>query len=309
MADYEAIIIGGGPAGLTAGLYLARAKIRSLLLEQDLIGGKIKNLEYIENYPGFAEGIPGPRLSNEMQAQSVKFGLRTEIGKVTNVESYSGTKCITCDDGRVFTTASIIIAGGSHPRKLGVPGEEKYRGKGVFNCAYCDGGQYEGKAVAVCGGGDSGITEALYMSKIASKVILLEALSTITATAILQDRASANPKIEILCSSKVVEIFGETEVTGLKYLDAASGAVRSLAVDGILIYVGLEPFTTYLPGVVPLDKAGQIIVNGRMETEDPGIFAAGDIRSESPGQVSTAVGDGATAAVSVMRYLHSSASD
>jgi thioredoxin reductase (NADPH) len=307
MFDYDAIIIGGGPAGLTAGLYLGRARFRTLLLEGDLCGGKIKNLEMIENYPGFADGVSGPQLVQQIHDQAVKYGLRLETGTVTGIEIYSGSKCITCEGGRSYTTAAIILAGGSEPKKLGVPGEKEFTGRGVFNCAFCDGGQFAGRPVAVCGGGDAGITEALYMTKLASRVLVLEALPALTASAILQERACTNPKLEVHCGKKVTAIRGDNCVKMIETLDTGTQVKQDLPVDGVLVHIGLIPNTSYLDGVVPLDDRGQVTVNNRMETEVPLVLAAGDIRSGSPGQVSTAVGDGATAAMTLIKLLQSGA--
>jgi thioredoxin reductase (NADPH) len=301
MFDWDIIIVGGGPAGLAAGIYLCRGRVRTLLIEGESYGGKIKNLEMIENYPGFPNGIAGAQLANEMQSQAVKYGLETETGKVTGLEIYSGSKCVICEDGRSYTCGGIILAGGSRPKKLGVPGEEAFAGKGVFNCAFCDGGQFANQVVAVCGGGDAGITEALYMAKIASKVILIEAMPALTASAILQERVKANPKMEIHCGMRISAIKGAQKVESVDYTEGDKKG--TLPVDGVLVHIGLVPDTDYLPGNIPLAKNGQVIVNERMETEIPLLLAAGDIRSGSSGQVSTAVGDGATAAISAIKQL------
>ena len=206
-------------------------------------------------------------------------------------------------DGSNYTTSAVIIAGGSVPKKLGVPGEEKLRGSGVFNCAFCDGDQFLDRVVAVCGGGDAGVTEALYMTKLASKVILLEMLPKLTASAIMRERAESNPKLEIHCGAKVEAIVGNDRVEGIEFVDAESNQKRALEVNGVLVHVGIEPDTEYLKGVVSLDERGQIIVNERMETDVPYILAAGDIRSGSLQQVVTAVSDGATAAITAEKLL------
>ncbi|MFC1940852.1 NAD(P)/FAD-dependent oxidoreductase, partial [Chloroflexota bacterium] len=208
-----------------------------------------------------------------------------------------------CSDGASYTTAVVIIAGGSRHKKLGVPGEEELQGMGVFECAFCDGGQFVDRVVAVCGGGDAGITEALYMTKLASKVILFEALPELTATAILQERALANPKLEVRCGVKVEAIIGDGQVKAIEFQEVESGQKGTLNVDGVLVHVGLDPNTSYLSGIVPLDSQGQIVVNERMETEVPYILAVGDIRRGSPRQIVTAVGDGATAAITAQRLL------
>ncbi len=300
MFDWDAVIIGGGPAGLTAGLYLSRAMRRTLLLDKDTAGGYLRNIELIENYPGF-EGISGAQLASQMVAQAKKFGLQVENAEVTGIELFSGTRFVACANGQGFTTNVIIIAGGSKNKKLNVPGEAELSGKGVFECALCDGGHYTDKVVAVCGGGDAGVTEALYMARIASKVVLIEAMPKLTATVILQERLAANPKIEVRCGLKVAAILGKDKVEAIEL--ATAKKKETLKVDGVLVHIGLEPNTGYLEGIVPLDEQGQVIVNENMQTEVPYIFAAGDIRSGSPRQVAAAAGDGAIAAIRTERLL------
>jgi len=303
MFDWDVVIIGGGPAGLTAGLYLSRAKRRTLLLDKDSFGGYIRNVELIENYPGFPNGVSGAQLASEMVSQAVKYGLRMEIAEVTGIELFSDCKWVGCTNGQGYTANLVIIAGGSRHKKLGVPGEESLQGKGVFNCAFCDGGHFADRVVVVCGGGDAGLTEALYMTKIASKVILIEAESKLTATALLQERAATNPKIEILCGMRVESILGSDKVEAIELIDQAGSRREKIKADGVLVHIGLDPNTEYLDGIVPLDGQGQIIVSSKMETEVPYIFSAGDIRSGSPRQVAAAVGDGAIAAISAERLL------
>jgi thioredoxin reductase (NADPH) len=301
MFDWDVVIIGGGPAGLTAALYLCRAKRRTLLLERDTAGGYIRNIELIENYPGFTDGVSGAQLASEMVRQAEKYGLQTELAEVTGIEVFSGTRYVGCSRGQGFTTSVVIIAGGSKNKKLGVPGEAELSGKGVFECAFCDGGHYAGRVVAVCGGGDAGVTEALYMAKIASKVVVIEAMPELTATAVLQDRLIALSNVEVRTGTVVEAITGNEKV---ETITLASGEKKkTLKVDGVLVHIGLEPNTDYLDGVVPLDDHGQVIVNDRMESEVPYILAAGDIRSGSPRQVVAAVGDGAIAAITAQKLL------
>ena len=303
MPDWNAVIIGGGPAGLTAGLSLCRGNWRTLLLEKETVGGYIMNVEYIENYPGFPEGVVGSQLGMDMKNQALKYGLKTERNEVLALEDSPGYKKVFCSDGNTYTTSAVIIAGGSVPKRLGVPGEDELGGRGVISCAFCDGGQFNGKVVAVCGGGDAGLTGALYLAKIASKVILIEAMPELTATAVLRDRVKENPKIEVHCGTTATAIVGASQVENIEFVEAGSRQKGSLKVDGVLVHVGLEPITDYLEGVVPLDELLQVIVNEWMETKVPGIFAAGDIRSKSPCQVSTAVGDGAAAGIPAQKFL------
>lgn len=301
--DYDVIIIGGGPAGLSAGLYVSRGNYRALLLEKESFGGRIKNVEWIENYPGFAKGVSGPQLASEMVDQATNAGLEIEMAEVTGIELYSGCRCVQLEDGRSYTADALIVAGGCRHKHLGVPGERELAGKGVIECAFCDGGQFSEKVVAVCGGGDSGITEALYLTKLASKVILLEAEPNLTATAVLQERARANKKIEIHCGTKVIAIQGSGHVEALEFEKIATKARGSWPVDGVLVHIGMEPNTGFVEGILSLDGRQQVEVNHRLETSVPFIYAVGDTRSNSPMQVASAVGDGATAAVYVHRLL------
>ena len=302
--DYDVIIIGAGPAGLAAGLYTSRARLRTLVLEKESIGGELVNRELIENYPGFGEGVQGPELGSAMAQQLMNFGAEFKCCKVTGVVVRSDYKLVKTDDEN-HTCKGIIIASGSLPKKLGVPGEETFAHRGVFYCATCDGPQFAGKAVAVAGAGDSGITEGLALARIATKVTIVEFLPQPKASKVLQERALSNPKIEIRCATKIEAIIGDEHVTGLDLEDCNTGAKSRLAAEGILVRIGLLPNTQFLNGVLPLTPAGQIPVNENMETSIPGIFAAGDVRQYSPMQIATAVGDGVNAAMSLGRYLES----
>lgn len=303
MFDCDVAIIGGGPAGLAAGLYLGRAKRRTLVLEKDLFGGNLKNVDWIENYPGYAEGVSGPQLATEMEKQAEKYGVQLKLTEVTGIEIFSSSRWVACANGQGFTAAVVIVAGGSRPRRLGVPGELTLEGKGVFTCALCDGGHFLDQTVVVCGSGDSALTEALYMSKLASKVVLLARSPVLRATSILQDRVLANPKIEVRTGTKVEAIVGNGKVEAVEFTRAENGERATLQADGVLVRVGIEPNTNYLEGIVDLDDRGQVVVNDKMETATRYILAAGDIRSGSPRQVATAVGDGVTAAIRAERIL------
>jgi thioredoxin reductase (NADPH) len=304
MLDYDAIIIGGGPAGLTAGLYLSRGKYRTLLIDRDGFGGSVKNAAWIENYPGFSTGIAGAQLASEMMAQALNSGLQMEMAEVAEIESYSESRCVQLTDERHFTANALIIASGCHPKKLNIPGERELFGKGIIECALCDGDQFQGKTVVVCGGGDRGITEALYLTKFASKVYLIEIEAEISASVVLRERARCNSKLELRCGAKVSAISGSDKVEAVEIRDTLTQKKESLRVDGVLIDVGIEPNTGFLKNLLSVDSQGRILVNEMMQTSLPYIFAAGDIRGNSPVQVVTAVGDGATAAISVQNLLH-----
>jgi thioredoxin reductase (NADPH) len=303
MLDFDIVIVGSGPSGLSAGLYLTRAKYRTLVVEQESFGGQITKVDWIENYPGFSRGVAGPQLASEMLTQATSFGLQVELGKVVGIEFYTSSRYLQLADERYFTTRAIIIASGCCRMKLGVPGEVELQGKGVFGCALCDGDQFLGKNVAVCGGGDSGLTEALYMTKLASKVILLEATPVLTASPILQERARQNEKLEIHCNTKVISILGSSHVEAVEIERLPMGEKGTLLVDGVLVDIGMEPNAGFLKNLIPLDAKGHIPVNEKMETGVPYVYATGDVRSGSLGQVVTGVGDGATAAISIQKLF------
>ena len=303
MSDlYDVIIIGAGPAGLTAGLYCAQAGLRVLALEREAPGGQLMNIEKIENYPGFSDGVSGPELGQMIAMQAMNYGLELNIAEVTGLEFESKDKVLKTGNGD-YRSKAVIITGGGHPMPLGVPGEEEYKGKGIAYCALCEGGQFKGKTVAVAGGGDAGITEALYLTKIASKVIIVEILPELNAKSILRKRAMENEKIQILCANRITAVLGDSQVKAVRLFNMGTEKTTDLDVGGVLVHVGWQPRTKYLEDIVPLDKYGYILVKGTMETESPGIFAAGDIRVGSPKQIATAIGDGTTAAITAQKYL------
>ena len=303
--DYDAIIIGGGPAGLSAGTQLAQAKRHVLLLEKESFGGPIINIEWINGYPRPGEKIAGAKLASEMVTQAGQAGVEMELAEVIEIAPYSGCLSVTCADGRAYTCLVVIHAGGLNSRKLGVPGEEQYQGKGMIHCAMCDAGLYRDRVVAVCGGGNAGLIEAMYLAKFAAKVLVIEARPDLSARPVLQERARADAKLEIRCGEKPVAILGNGGVTGVLVENPATGRKEPLAVYGVLVHVGYEPATGYLEGVLALDDSGYIAVNERFETDVPGAFAAGDIRSGAPRQVAAAVADGKAAAAGALAILES----
>jgi thioredoxin reductase (NADPH) len=300
--EYEVIIIGGGPAGLSAGIYTSRARLSSLLIERGVVGGRITDAELVENYPGFAEGVSGVELGQLMQQQAAKYGLNIVIAEVTGIELKIKKKVVKTTKGD-FNAKAVIIASGSERGKLGIPGEKELTGKGVSYCATCDAPFFKKKPVAVVGGGNAAISEALHLAKFASKVIVIHRRHQLRATRIMEEKARAESRIEFLWNTVVEKIEGKDTVKRLSLRQVKTGKESTLDVTGIFIAVGLKPSTDFLKGVLPLDKAGYIITNDRMETKVPGIFAAGDIRQHSPRQAITAAGDGATAAVFADEFL------
>ncbi len=299
---YDVVIIGGGPAGLTAGLYASRARLNSLLIERGLVGGQIANAERVENYPGFPEGISGPELGQLMHQQAAQYGLKTVIAEATGIELQKGQKVVKTTEGD-FIARAVIIAGGSKRQILDVPGEEEFTGKGVSYCATCDAAFFREQPVAVVGGSDAALTEALHLAKFASRITVIHRRRQLRATRILQERAFAEPKIEFRWDSTVEKIEGENSVKRIGLNQVKTGKKSALDVAGVFISIGFQPDTDYLKGILPLDNVGHIITNEKMETQVPGIFAAGDIRQDSARQAITAAGDGATAAIYAERFL------
>jgi thioredoxin reductase (NADPH) len=299
---YDVVIVGAGPAGLTAGLYCAQAGLKAVALEGESLGGQVMNIEKIENYPGFAEGVSGPELGQAMTMQAMNYGLELKIAHATGLEIDVKNKRVKTVDTD-YVGKALIVANGAKPLKLGVPEEEKFEGRGVAYCAMCEGGQFKDKKVVVAGGGDGGVTEALYLTKLASKVIIVEIMPELNATALLQQRARENEKIEILCGMRIEAIAGDSQIRSLQLRNMKTKEVTDLEADGVLVDIGWEPQTKYLEGMVSLDQQGYVMVSKAMETEVPGIFSAGDIRHGSPRQVASAVGDGAIASIMAQKYL------
>jgi len=300
--SYHVVIIGGGPAGLTAGLYCARSRLNTLLIEKGVIGGQITNAERVENYPGFPKGISGIDLGQLIHEQAASYGLETLPAEVTKAVPSQKHNLVSTSEGD-FVSESVIIASGSQFRKLGVPGEDKLVGKGVSYCATCDGPLFKGKAVAVIGGGDAAITEALYLSKFASSVKVIHRRSQLRASKIFQERAMGEPKIEFIWDTVVTQIEGEGIVNQLVLKSTKNAKISILELAGVFVAIGSEPNSAQWRGLLPLDEGGYVITNELMETKIPGIFAAGDVRHNSARQAITAAGNGATAAISAERFL------
>ena len=301
MNSYDLIIIGGGPAGLTAGLYASRAKLKTLLIEKKAAGGQIATTEHIENYPGFAQGS-GQELVKIMEEQSARFGTEFLAAGATAVDFSAQEKIITTGKGE-FRAPAVIIATGCSARRLEVPGEKELIGRGVSFCATCDGAFYEDLPVMVVGGGDAAVEEALYLTRFVEKVYLVHRRDALRATKIVQDRAFSNPKIEVVWNSVVEELQGDELLERVVVRNVQDGHKTEIEVNGIFIYIGFLPNTGFLAGQIRLNESGYVVTDDRMETSVPGVFAAGDCREKLLRQVVTATGDGATAAFAVEKYL------
>lgn len=300
--SYNVIIIGAGPAGMTAALYASRANLSVLLLDRGIYGGQMNNTAAIENYPGF-KSVLGPDLAKDMYESATQFGAEYAYGSVESVEDRGDVKIVTTDSD-TFETKALVIGTGSEYRKLGVTGEDTYGGRGVSYCAVCDGAFFRNKHVVVVGGGDSAIEEGTYLTQLADKVTVIHRRDQLRAQQILQDRAFANPKMEFVWNSNVTEIIGDDKkVTGVKVNNNKTGEDSEIAVDGVFIYVGINPITKPFSNLGITDENGWIETNDHMETKVPGIFAVGDVRKKDLRQVATAVGEGGTAGQGVYTYI------
>ena len=299
---YDVVIIGGGAAGLTAGLYASRAGLKATLLERLMSGGQVVNAEKIENFPGFPDGILGAEFGPLLQDQATKYGLEIQLSEVMKLRQQDPYWLVEAYDGEILAKA-VIIAGGSTLRTLGVTGEKDLHGAGVSYCATCDGGFFIDQVVGVVGGGDSALDEAMVLTEFASKVIVFHRRDRLRGQKVLQDRALSNPKIEFRWNTTVDAILGEGEVEGVSITDVTSGETSRVDLSGVFIYVGLEPNSQYLSEVLTLDNAGHVPTDTWMRTPMPGLFAAGDIRQNSAAQLVSAAGDGATAAIAAQRYV------
>ena len=300
--EYDVVIIGSGPAGMSAGIYTARDRLSTLLLDNGVTGGNMSTAETIDNYPGFPDGVSGVELAELMQKQAKNYGMESAFAEAKVISIEGGKKLVKTSAGDVSAKA-VIIAAGSERLKLGAPGEEEFRGKGVSYCATCDGPLFRDRVLAVVGGGDTALYEALHLSKFASKVFIIHRRDQFRATAIVQEKSAAEEKIEFVLDSVVKSIEGDTLLNRLVLQNVKTEKQSTLDVDGVFISIGLKPNTTFLGGLLPLDKQGRIITDSQMKTGVDGIFAAGDIRTGSVLQVVAAAGDGAIAAISAKKYI------
>lgn len=306
--NYDVIIIGAGPAGMTAALYTARANLKTLLLERGIPGGQMNNTAEVENYPGY-DSILGPDLALKMYDGITRFGVEHGYGNVIGIEVAGAYKKVITDDDS-FLAKTVIIATGCEHRKLGVEGEETYSGRGVSYCAVCDGAFFKNKKLIVVGGGDSAVEEAIYLTQFASEVKIVHRRDALRAQKIIQDRAFANEKISFIWDSVVEEIKGnEQVVTGVQIKNVKTDEKVLEDCDGVFIYVGLDPLTEPFVAANITDEAGWIITNERMETAISGVFACGDARQKELRQITTAVGDGGVAGQNAYQYIESHQAD
>jgi thioredoxin reductase (NADPH) len=300
--EYDVMIVGGGAAGLTAGIYAARYGLRTAIVEQLMGGNQIINVEKIENFPGFPKGIPGAELAPLIQEQAMNAGADFLMAEATGISLGNPYKTLTTTDG-AYQTRTIIIAVGSRLKKMGIPGEEDFEGSGVSHCATCDGPLYMGEVVGVVGGGDSAVDEALSLTEYADRVVLFHRRNRLRAQKALQDKIVRNPRVELAYNTVVESVLGSNMVSGVRVRNVITNLADRVDLQGIFIYVGLEPNTEFIRGIVRADNAGHIAVNAMMETDVPGIYAAGDIRQHSVSQLVSSAGDGATAAIAAFRYI------
>ncbi len=299
--QFDVVIIGGGPAGLAAGVYAARGRRKAVLLEKGVVGGQIALTELVENYPGI-KSINGFDLAQEMLQQAESYGMETAYVEVSGIEQTGDLWTVRTSDGD-YTTKAIIMTAGADYDKLGIPGEVELTGKGVSYCATCDAAFFKDMETIVVGGGDAALEEAIFTTRYATKVTLVHRRDELRGSAILQERAFANDKIDFKWNTVVTDILGDEQVTGVKLKDVKTGEESEMPTSAVFIFIGQHPNTDFMADLVPIDKGRHIIVDEWMKTPQPGLFAAGDVRQNSARQVASSVGDGVTAAIGAEHYI------
>jgi thioredoxin reductase (NADPH) len=301
--DYQLIIVGGGPAGLTAGLYAARGRVKTLLIEKGATGGQVLLTDWVDNYPAFADGLSGFELMDKMTAHAERFGLEKKFAAVESLDLQGDVKTLRLDSGETLTASAVILCTGAKPRQIGVPGEIELQGKGVSYCATCDGPFYRNQEIAVVGGGNTAIQEAIHLTKFAKKVTVIHRRDSLRATAILQEKAFAEPKISFIWNAQVSAIVGTESVEAVR-VRHNDGSDSILPVTGIFVLIGVKPNNEALPlDQLQTDAEGFLLTDSEMRTNLPGVFAAGDIRSKLFRQIINAAGEGANAELSAEHYL------
>ena len=300
--EYDLIIIGGGPAGLTAGIYAARARLNTLLIAKLVPGGQVSSTEWVENYPGFPEGVGGMELMKKMEQQAKKFGLKMKTDEITSVDFEDQTKTVKTSNEE-YRSLTLIIATGTDYKKLNIPGEEKFKGRGVSYCATCDGPFFKDKDIVVIGCGNSGLQEGLFLLKFVKSISFVEFLPDMTAEKILQERVTKEPRNRFYLNHMATSINGEDKVESVTVKERDTGEEKKISVQGVFIYVGLIPNTQFLKGKLELNRWGYIKANQNTETSIPGVYAAGDVAEKTLQQITTATSDGSIAAFTAEKYI------
>jgi thioredoxin reductase (NADPH) len=300
---FDLIIIGGGPAGLTAGIYATRAKLNTVLLERLNVGGLVASTDWVENYPGFPEGISGAELIKKMEEQAIKFGLEiVPFKEVTSADVKAQPKVIKVDQEE-YKAKAVIIASGTEPKKLNIPGEEKFKGRGVSYCATCDGAFFQDKDIVMIGGGSSGIQEGLFLTRFVKSITVVEFMPHLNAEKILEERARKDSKFKFHLNHMATSINGENQVESVTIKDRKTNQEKTINCAGVFVYVGWDPKTEFLKGQLELDKWGYVVAGEDTKTSAPGVFVVGDVRVKELRQITTSVSDGTVAAFMAEQYL------
>jgi len=300
---YDVLIIGGGGAGLTAALYTSRAKLSTILLEKLTPGGQIALTYLVENYPGFPEGINGPEISQRMEEQAKRYGTRVEYEEVSGIEKKNGLFLISTAGAQAFQSRTVIVASGASYRNLNIPGEKELTGKGVSYCATCDGAFFKEKEIIVVGGGDSAMQEGIFLTRFVTKLTVVHRRDRLRANPLLQERARQNPKIKFAWDTVVTEILGPKKVEAVKLQNLKTKQAREFKTDGVFIFVGHDPNTAFLKGLIELDEKRYVKAGENLQTKVPGLFVAGEVRAGAVKQLVACCGEGCEAALAAQAYL------